>query len=355
MSTCSALSAAYNNASVRCESSPVDGLSTIWRSALPTSVSPGSKVSRTVWPAASSVSLSRRDWVDLPAPSPPSKQTNSPRSAYTLWLTRTPYGRAPTTKTLGAVRFIHARRPGGNMAITEHAPTDLAVIIDRSIRRIRIAAWTLALAWLCLLVALVAFASRESTYAELEHGIRSRRDHPRCWRAAMIRRRRRRATRPVDVRWRDGLILRTATLTLATDERMPPRGAPEQSRADPSSSARWTSHLSGLDPDVRIQPRRARAIRHPRSYGWTRIRLVRADLPRAPGRDARTHRRTSTVAGDALGVGLAGPARAGRRRARLFPLRRFHRPVPARPPARIWLTGGWAFILALLLGGAASS
>ena len=42
-------------------------------------VSPGSKVSRTTYPWPSSHSRSSRDWVDLPEPSPPSKQTKTPR------------------------------------------------------------------------------------------------------------------------------------------------------------------------------------------------------------------------------------------------------------------------------------
>ena len=75
---CSALSAAYSSDSVRSDSSPVDGLSTMSRRIRPTSVSPGSNVSRTPYPSASSHSPRAFDWVDLPEPSPPSKQTKTP-------------------------------------------------------------------------------------------------------------------------------------------------------------------------------------------------------------------------------------------------------------------------------------
>ena len=80
---------------MRSERSPVSGLSTIWRSLRPTSVSPGSKVSSAVNPSDSSQSRSLRDWVDLPDPSPPSKHTKTPDPAYTplLMLTRYTLGR----------------------------------------------------------------------------------------------------------------------------------------------------------------------------------------------------------------------------------------------------------------------
>ena len=63
---------------MRWDSSPVAGSSTMRRISLPTAVSPGSKVSRAWYPRSARALASARAWVDLPDPSPPSKQTKTP-------------------------------------------------------------------------------------------------------------------------------------------------------------------------------------------------------------------------------------------------------------------------------------
>src|SRR5665647_480337 len=51
---------------------------TAWRSATPSGVPPGSRVVTTSWPPSASHCASRRSWVDLPTPSPPSKEMKVP-------------------------------------------------------------------------------------------------------------------------------------------------------------------------------------------------------------------------------------------------------------------------------------
>src|SRR5688572_17310852 len=91
------------------------------RSSLPTDVSPGSKVSRTASPRSTSQSCSRRDWVDLPAPSPPSKHTKSPVSENTPALVRGPRGvvrgsEAEEEDAVGWVLTSHTLRAGAHSA-----------------------------------------------------------------------------------------------------------------------------------------------------------------------------------------------------------------------------------------------
>ncbi len=78
VSTCSARSAAYSSASARFESPAEEMSSRIERSRLPTGVAPGSRVTTTSWPLPRIQSASASTWVDLPAPSPPSRAMKKP-------------------------------------------------------------------------------------------------------------------------------------------------------------------------------------------------------------------------------------------------------------------------------------
>ena len=83
-STWWALSAAKSSASARAATwSPCRTSSRICP---PSGVPPGWRVTTTSRPRCSSTSASSRAWVDLPAPSPPSKQTKSPGAVSTRWV-----------------------------------------------------------------------------------------------------------------------------------------------------------------------------------------------------------------------------------------------------------------------------
>ena len=242
------------------------------------------------------------------------------------------------------------------MAITDDQPTATPVglvdRIERSTRRVRIVGWALALGWTALLVSVVTFGERESSYDQLEAGLRAG-EVSEVQLIGELMPDDALGFESVGVRWRDGLRLRTATFSHATNERMA-RDARRNGSAEPVIVGSVEGHLASLDPDVRLaagEPPRV-VVQRTRLRG---ARLGRPGLPRAPRGHARPDRRTAPLAGDAVGVGMAGPARTAGRRSRLLPARRADGAVPAEgSPGRIWLTGGWAFLLALLLGGAAS-
>ncbi len=78
VSTCSARSAAYSSASARCERPALETSSRMDRSRLPTGVAPGSRVRTTSCPLERIHSARASAWVDLPAPSPPSRAMKKP-------------------------------------------------------------------------------------------------------------------------------------------------------------------------------------------------------------------------------------------------------------------------------------
>ena len=239
------------------------------------------------------------------------------------------------------------------MAITDEQPTatpaGLAARIERSIRRVRIIGWTLALGWLCLSVALVAYGARQGSLHELETGLRageiSEVELTSGFLPADAR-----GHEVIHLRWRDGLVLRTATLTRATDERMA-RNARRDGAPQPIVVGAVRDHLTALDPDVRIV-----ASDHPgppfgdeasNRIGLARLVLLVCTLgliagPR-PWRATRWAWAWLVLLAPLVGVPayflFGGPTG-------LF------RP---KDPRRVRLTGGWAFLLALLLGGASSS
>lgn len=239
------------------------------------------------------------------------------------------------------------------MPIIEEQPTgDLGSPIERATRQVRIVAWSLALGWVCLFASLLTSAERESSYADLEAGIRAGeisevQESSSDFGAGTT------GYETVDVRWRDGLVRRTATLTHASSERAAAEA--RGSGADhPVVVGSVSDHLSALDPDVRINHVERR---HPsftingwQGPGWLGLAylillvgtLMLMSGPR-PWRATRWAWAWLVLLAPAIGVPayfLLGGATG------LF------RP---RPPARVWLTGGWAFLLALLLGGGAAS
>lgn len=239
------------------------------------------------------------------------------------------------------------------MPIIEEQPTgDLGSPIEHATRQVRIVAWSLALGWVCLFASLLTSAERESSYADLEAGIRageiSEVQESRSDFGAGTT-----GYETVDIRWRDGLVRRTATLTHASDE----RSAAEARRggtALPVVVGSVADHLTALDPDLRVT-RGERLLASMTISGWNasgwhalaHLVLLVATLalisgPR-PWRATRWAWAWLVLLAPLVGVPayfLLGGATG------LF------RP---RPPARVWLTGGWAFLLALLLGGGAAS
>src|SRR5688572_19111706 len=146
------------------------------RSSLPTSVSPGSKVSSTVWPRATSQSRRSRDWVDLPAPSPPSKQTKRPCSEKTPALTshtlRAGWDRSGVPPDEGAADGLGSDQAEGGDVTTEVAertgkPTPPVGRWDRY------AAWSLLLVTALMYVGALVVGERETDVSALREAIGS--------------------------------------------------------------------------------------------------------------------------------------------------------------------------------------
>ncbi|HXH81114.1 PLD nuclease N-terminal domain-containing protein [Nocardioides sp.] len=148
------------------------------------------------------------------------------------------------------------------MAITEAQPavdvTDRAAAIARATQRIRIVGWSLALGWLCSLVVMVSVGERPGSYAELSRDLRAGQvsevelvdPFGRTW-----------APLPDDavfqevtLRWRDGLFLRTATVSNISLK--PGRAWLDRARREPERVIVGSieDHLTALGPDVRVVP-----------------------------------------------------------------------------------------------------
>lgn len=238
------------------------------------------------------------------------------------------------------------------MTITDEQPTDAAAPADRWARRGRAAGWILAVGWLALLMSLVAFGTRESSYDQLRSGIRSGaitevQESSTDFEPGMS------DFETVTLRWREGLISRTATLIHASGERAA-KDARRDGQSDPVVVGSVADHLTALNPDLRVRTGErtypAYTLSGWEGPGWIGLAylvLLLGTLVLIRG--TRTWR--ATRAAWAWLVLLAPPF--GVPAYFLFggPLGLF-RP---RPPIRVGLTGGWAFLLALLLGGAGSS
>jgi hypothetical protein len=221
-------------------------------------------------------------------------------------------------------------------------------------RRDRTAGWVLVGAWIALVVAALLtghkasdldrleglVAAGEVTEVEVVGGFGGA-EGWRGWGTA-------------EVRWREGWITHTADVTEASDERQAARAR----RRDDSDRAVVVggveTHLSVLAPDVRFTRGGFRSssfdmagLQTPGWVGLGYVVLLVATLvlnsgPR-PWRATRWAWFWIVLLVPPYGVAayllLGGPTG-------LF------RP---RDPRRVWLTGGWAFLLALLLGGGTAS
>lgn len=241
------------------------------------------------------------------------------------------------------------------MAITDDQPTATPVgpvdRIERSTRRVRVVGWVLALGWTALLVSVVTFGERESSYDRLEAGLRAG-EVSEVQLIGELMPDDALGFESVGVRWRDGLRLRTATFSHATNERMA-RHARRNGSAEPVIVGSVEGHLASLNPDVRLTQGSHRGssfsaldYEAPGWVGLAYLVLLVGTLgliagPR-PWRATRWAWAWLVLLAPPVGIPcyllLGGPTGLSR----------------PRPPGRIWLTGGWAFLLALLLGGAAS-
>ena len=221
-------------------------------------------------------------------------------------------------------------------------------------RRDRIAGWVLVGAWTALLVAALLTGHRvsdldrleglvaagEVTEVEVVGGVGG----ATSWDGFGV----------AQVRWREGWVVHTAEVTEASDVRQATR-ARRQAEADGTVVVGSVeAHLSTLDPDVRFtrgEPRNPYSeiagLQTPGWVGLAYVVLLGATLVLNGG--SRPWRATRWAwawlvllvppFGIAAYLLLGGPTG-------LF------RP---RDPRRVWLTGGWAFLLALLLGGGAAA
>lgn len=237
-------------------------------------------------------------------------------------------------------------------AATTAPPPDR--LVDDWGRRDRIAGWVLVGAWTALLVAVLLtghkvsdldrlerlVAAGEVTEVEVVGGVGG----STSWEGFG----------GVEVRWRDGWVVHTADVTEASDERQASH-ARRQGDADRTVVVGSVEdHLSTLDPDVRFtrgEPRNPYSemagLQAPGWVGLAYVVLLGATLvlnggPR-PWRATRWAWAWLVLLLPPFGIAayllLGGPTG-------LF------RP---RDPRRVWLTGGWAFLLALLLGGGAAA
>lgn len=242
------------------------------------------------------------------------------------------------------------------VAIVEEEPTleatDRTNRVEHWERRDRILGWALALGWLCLLVSVVVVGERQSSYGQLEAGLRAG-EITEVQLIGDLMPDDALGSEGVTVRWRDGLIVRTATFTHATNERMA-RAARRNGSAEPIIAGSVQSHLASHATDVRLTRGSDRGssfsawgYEAPGYVGLAYLVLLVGTLMLIGGR--RPWRATPWAWGWlvllAPGVGVPCYFLFGGPTSLLRP----------RPPGRVWLTGGWAFLLALLLGGAASS
>ena len=227
-------------------------------------------------------------------------------------------------------------------------------LVDDWGRRDRVAGWVLVGAWTALLVATLLTGHRVSDFDRLEGlvaagevtevevvgGFAGAEDWH-GWGGA-------------EVRWREGWVVHTADVTEASNERQAAR-AREQGDADRSVVVGSVEdHLARLDPDVtfvRGEPRNPYStvvgLKAPGWVGLIYVVLLGATLvlnggPR-PWRATRWAWAWLVLLVPPFGIAaylaLGGPTG-------LF------RP---RDPRRVWLTGGWAFLLAMLLGGGSTA
>ena len=234
---------------------------------------------------------------------------------------------------------------------TPSAPAPIVPPADGWTRRDRLAGCLLTATWLALLVAVLLVGERESTFGHLEEKV-----------AAGEVREVEVVGDPlsgssigyagVQVRWRESWVDRTASVTQASSERQAAKA--RRANGGPVIIGGVDDHLRRLDPDVSLSRGEHRStsfsmggLEGPGWIGFGYLLLLLGTLalvggPR-PWRASRWGWAWLALLLPPYGIGayllLGGPTG-------LF---------PPRNPRRVWLTGGWAFILALILGGSAAS
>lgn len=238
------------------------------------------------------------------------------------------------------------------MAITEQRPVTAAPMPahDPWRRWDRIAGRFLTFGWLCAAILLLSVGELDGSYAQLSNDLRAGEVHQvevvgaaelegMGWSGATIQ-------------WRDGLVMRTAEVAQASDERVARRAQRESTQ--PVVVGSVEAHLQRLDPDVRIVEGGSRA-RTFTFFGWgvpdglglllLVLYLGTLGLIAGPRPWRATRWAWAWLVLLAPWAGIPAYLLLGGPLGLLGP----------RPNSRLWLTGGWAFLLALVFGGGAAS
>ena len=156
----------------------------------------------------------------------------------------------------------------------------------------------------------------------------------------------------IQVRWREGWVLRSASVTQASNERQAVKA--RRANGAPVIVGSVEDHLRRFDPDVTLSRGEHRSpsftmggFETPGWIGLGYLGLLLATLvlvggPR-PWRATRWAWAWLVLLVPPYGIAaylvLGGPTGL----------------LPPRDPRRVWLTGGWAFLLALILGGGSAA
>jgi hypothetical protein len=228
-------------------------------------------------------------------------------------------------------------------AATTAPPPDR--LVDDWVPRDRVAGWVLLATWVALVVAAVVTGDRAGTFSHLEGLVAADEvaevevvGEPLSGNGYGI----------VQVRWREGWIVRQAAVTQASNERQAARA--RRTDGAPVIVGSVEDHLRRLDPDVALTRGERRSTTFEMggfsapgwiAFGYLGLLLATVVLiggPR-PWRATRWAWAWLVLLVPPYGMGayllLGGPTGLLR----------------PRDPRRVWLTGGWAFLLALLLGG----
>lgn len=242
------------------------------------------------------------------------------------------------------------------MAIDTAASTPSAPAVPPSdgwLRRDRVGAWILLAAWLALVVAALVTGQRPSTYAQLEAGVavgdvrqvelvgEPLADGATGWSAT-------------EVHWQAGWVSRTARVVQASSERQAARAARQSGDDTTAIVGSVEDRLRELDPDVTFTRGEHRSasftmagLETPGWIGLGYLVVLLATLTVTTGPQPWRATRWAWFwlvllvppYGIAAYLLLGGPTGL----------------LPPRDRRRVWLTGGWAFLLALLLGGGAAA
>jgi hypothetical protein len=230
-------------------------------------------------------------------------------------------------------------------------PAPAPSLADGWTRRDRVAGWILLLTWTALVVAALVTGERASTFGHLERLVAT----GEVTTVEVV-------GEPlpddsigyagIEVRWREGWTVRSASVTQASNERQAAKA--RRANGSPVVVGGVEDHLRALDPGVTFTRGEYRSssfeMRGLQTPGWVGLgylvlllgTLVLVGGPR-PWRASRWGWAWLVLLLPPFGIAayllLGGPTG-------LF------RP---RDPRRVWLTGGWAFLLTLLLGGGSAA